>query len=223
MKINKLTIYSSNIQAQLKLYRDELHFKVNTYSENNFELQTGYSVLRFEYRENATPYHIAFHVPDNQEEQALKWVEYELKALPNNMEKIIDFSNWQAKSVYFYDEDKNIMELISRRNFSKPTSALFSAESIVGIAEIGLATDNVRNKFEEIKLGCELSKFDGNLERFCAVGEPSGLIITINKNQKDWFPTGDKAYASDFELEFEHESKNYQMKFSDNQLEISEN
>ncbi len=223
MKITKLSIYTSNLKDQFKFYRDVLGFKVKNHSEDNFELEMGYSVVRFEYRENATPYHIAYHIPDNQEEEALKWVENERKVLRYNMEKIIDFSNWQAKSVYFYDEDKNIIEFISRRKFSKPGSALFSAESIIGIAEIGLATDDIPDKFKKMNIECRLNKFDGDFDRFCAIGEPSGLIITINKNEKDWFPTGDKAYASDFEIEFEHDSKNYQMKFSDNQLEISQN
>lgn len=223
MKIKKLTIYSNNIKKQLEFYRDRLNFEVKNYSEKSFELLAGYSVLRFEYRENATSYHIAFHIPDRQEEEALIWVENEMSVLRNNKEKIIDFSNWQAMSVYFYDGDRNIMEFISRRDFSKPESAIFNPASIVGIAEIGLATDNVKKKFEKINLECGLNKFDGDFEKFCAIGEPQGLIITINKNEKDWFPTYDKASVSDFEMDFEHEGDNFHMKFSNNELEISKN
>ncbi|MCG9970263.1 VOC family protein [Christiangramia crocea] len=221
MKIKKLTVYSSNIKSQLKFYRDELNFKAKNYSEKSFELVAGYSVLRFEFKENATPYHIALHIPDRQEEEALAWVENKMVALQNNREKIIDFSNWQAMSVYFYDKDKNIMEFISRRDFSKPESAIFMPSSIVGIAEIGLVTHNVREKFKELNLECGLHKFDGDYERFCAIGDPSGLIITINNDLKNWFPTGDKACVSDFKLEFEHEGDYFDLNFNDNQLEIS--
>lgn len=222
MKIKKLSIYSNNIEAQLRFYRDELGFEVNTYSEKGFELQVGYSVLKFKKREDFTPYHIAFHIPDRQEEQAVAWFDGKRAIQEFNDKKIVDFSNWQAKSVYFYDEDKNIMEFISRREFSKAESAIFNASNIVGIAEIGLATNNLQQKFEKMKLECGLNQFDGDLERFCAVGEPSGLVITINKNEKEWFPTGDKAYASDFELEFEHNANNYKMIFSKDELEILE-
>ena len=222
MKIKKLSIYSNNIEAQLRFYRDELGFEVNTYSEKGFELQVGYSVLKFKKREDFTPYHIAFHIPDRQEEQAVAWFDGKRAIQEFNDKKIVDFSNWQAKSVYFYDEDKNIMEFISRREFSKAESAIFNASNIVGIAEIGLATNNLQQKFEKMKLECGLDQFDGDLERFCAVGEPSGLVITINKNEKEWFPTGDKAYASDFELEFEHNANNYKMIFSKDELEILE-
>lgn len=223
MKIKKLTIYSDNIKEQLKFYRDELDFEVRNYSEKSFELVTGYSVLRFEYKENATPYHIAFHIPDRQEQEALAWIENKMSALMHNKEKIIDFSNWQAMSVYFYDCDKNIMEFISRRDFSKPKSAIFNPSNIVGIAEIGLVTDNVKQKFEELNLECGLNRFDGDYERFCAIGEASGLLITINNNLKDWFPTGDKACKSPFKLEFDHHGHNFQLSFKDNQLEISKN
>jgi len=222
MKITKLTIYSSNIEAQLKFYRDQLDFSVKDHSEKSFELEVGYSVLRFEYKEKATPYHIAFHIPDRQEEEAVAWLEGKRKIQEFNDKKIIDFSNWQAMSVYFYDEDQNIMEFISRREFSKPESAIFDPSNIVGLAEIGLATNDLQQKFEKMKLDCGLNQFDGDLEKFCAIGEPSGLIITINKNEKDWFPTEDKAYASDFQLEFEHQSKTYQMNFSNDELKISE-
>lgn len=222
MKITKLTIYSSNIEAQLKFYRDQLDFSVKNHSEKSFELQVGYSILRFEHKEKATPYHIAFHIPDRQEEEAVAWFEGKRSIQKFNDKKIIDFSNWQAMSVYFYDEDQNIMEFISRREFSKPKSAIFDPSNIVGLAEIGLATNDLQQKFEKMKLDCGLNQFDGDLEKFCAIGESSGLIITINKNEKDWFPTEDKAYASDFQLEFEHQSKTYQMNFSNDELKISE-
>ncbi|MUP47006.1 VOC family protein [Gramella sp. BOM4] len=221
MKIKKLTVYSSGIKKLLKFYRDELGFEIREYAEKSFELKLGYSILRFEYREHATPYHIAFHVPDRQEQEALQWVETNLGVLKNNEEKIIDFSNWQAKSVYFYDADRNIMELISRRDFRKPTSAIFEPSNIIGIAEIGLATDDVKQKFKQLKEEVGLQKFDGDLERFCAVGDPEGLIITINKDLKDWFPTSDRAYMSAFKVEIEHEKEQFALSFDKNKLDIT--
>ncbi|CAL65617.1 VOC family protein [Christiangramia forsetii] len=222
MKINRLTVYSCNIEAQLKFYRDQLNFEVKSSSKDSFEIQAGYSILKFQYKENATPYHIAFHIPDRQEEEALAWFDGKRAIQKFNDKKIIDFSNWQAMSVYFYDEDQNIMEFISRRNFSKPESAIFDSSNIVGLAEIGLATNNIKEKFEKLKFDCGLNQFDGDFEKFCAIGEDSGLIITINKEEKDWFPTGDEAYASDFEMEFEHDSKTFQLTFSNDELKISE-
>lgn len=220
MKIQKLKIFSKHIEAQLKFYRDELGFEIRKYTEDSFEIICGYSILKIEYRENPKPYHIAFHIPDMQEEEALSWLERIVPVLGLNAEKIVDFSNWNAKSIYFYDEDKNIMEFISRKEFSKPISALFNTDQIVGIAEIGLATDDVQEIFESLKLDCGLNQYDGDLEKFCAIGEDSGLIITINKDKKDWFPTGDQAYAADFEMEFTHKKKKFRLIFEDETLQI---
>ena len=221
MKINSLSIHTSNIEQQVEFYRDELGFEVLNLSEESFDLKIGYSRLHFQFKENASPYHIAFHIPDRQEEEAAKWLERIVPVLEYNDDKIVDFPNWQARSVYFYDKDKNIMEFISRRNFNKPDSAIFGSENIVGIAEIGLVTKDISEKFEKLKLDCELDMFDGDLERFCAIGDDAGLIITINNDKKDWFPTNDKAYSSDFEMEFEHESNNYHLNFSNDALKIS--
>lgn len=223
MKIIKLTIYTSNIKDQLEFYRDELGFDIDKYSKDSFEIIAGYSRLRFEFRENATPYHIAFHIPDRQEEVALEWLDNIVPVIGFNDDKIVDFPNWQAKSIYFYDRDKNIMEFISRRDFSKPGSAIFNSGNVIGVAEIGLVTQHIKEKFKKLNLECGLAQFDGDFERFCAIGEASGLLITINNEKKDWFPTNDKAYSSDFKLKFEHHSKTFQLNYSQNELEISEN
>ncbi|TRO67012.1 VOC family protein [Christiangramia sabulilitoris] len=222
MEISKLTIYTSNIDSQLEFYRDELNFQIKDLSEKGFEVVAGYSRLRFEYKENSTPYHIAFHVPDRQEKIVLQWLENIVPVLGYNDDVIIDFPNWQAKSVYFYDKDKNIMEFISRRDFKKGDAGIFSPSEIVGIAEVGLVTKNIEEKFEKLRLNCVLDKYDGDFDRFCAIGGDSGLIITINNDKKDWFPTNDKAYSSEFKLEFRHDSKFFQLEYGNEKLEISE-
>ena len=218
MKIQKLTIFTSQLQEQLKFYRDTLQMEIRNQSEEHFDLIAGYSVLEFRQREKSTPYHIAFHIPDKQEEEALRWLKERVSILKSNSDEIIDFSNWDAKSVYFYDEDKNVVEFISRGHLNKPESAIFSGKSIVGISEIGIPTENIQEKFKFLQQNCSLEIFDGSFERFCAIGDPQGLFITINKNMKDWFPTGDKAFSSDFEIEFTHKEKSCHLQFLNNEL-----
>ncbi|MCF4100924.1 VOC family protein [Gillisia sp. M10.2A] len=217
MKIERLEIGAGNIRDQLKFYRDLLGFEIQNYKESSFEIQTGYSVLKFVENQDFTPYHIAFHIPDKQEEKALNWLKDNVQILKNNNQEIINFSNWNAKSIYFYDADKNIVEFISRRNSNKPSSAIFSGESILGISEIGLATSNIKEKFEILETA-GLEQYDGNFEEFCAIGDDEGLIITINKNLKSWFPTGDSAYSSNFSIEFNHRGKAYNFLFEEDQL-----
>lgn len=218
MKIHKLQIYSDNIKAQLRFYRDTLNLKITDHSEDHFEVETGYSIIRFQHRENATSYHIAFHIPDNQHNEALEWVRERIPVLEGNGQEIVDFMAWSAKSLYFYDEDKNIIEFISRESFSKPESALFSEKSIVGISEVGLVTENIQGKFDFLNAKFQLEKYDGDFEYFCAIGDDEGLLITINQKLKDWFPTDDKAYKSEFEIEFTHKQKKYSLIFENDKL-----
>lgn len=221
MKIETLHIYTSNLEEQLKFYRDLFELEIRNYTEDCFEVEIGYSVLRFQQKKDATPYHIAIHIPDKQEEEALKWVKERVSALKNNDDEIIDFSHWQAKSLYFYDRDGNIMEFISRRQFHKPESAIFSPKSLLGISEIGLATGNIKEKFSFLSTKCGLEVFDGSFEKFCAIGDPEGLLITINKKLKDWFPSGDKAYASEFSVQFTHNGENFRVVFEDDKLSLA--
>ncbi|PKD20246.1 glyoxalase [Salegentibacter salinarum] len=218
MKIHKLQIYTDNIKEQLRFYRGKLNFKITDYSDNHFEIETGYSTIRFQHKENATPYHIAFHIPDNQHNEALEWVKAHVPVLEGNGQEIVDFMAWSAKSLYFYDEDKNIIEFISRESFSKPNSALFSEKSIVGISEVGLVTENIQEKFHFLNSNYQLEKYDGDFEHFCAIGDDEGLLITIDQQLKDWFPTDDKAYKSEFEIEFTHKGEKHSFIFENDKL-----
>lgn len=221
MKIEKLEIQTRDAGAQLKFYRDLMGLNVKNYTERSFEVKIGYTGVKFVETENATPYHIAIHIPDKQEEIALEWVKERVPVLKNKFEEIIDFSGWDAKSIYFYDADENIMEFISRRNFLNPESDIFSENSLLGIAEIGLATSNIKEKYKILREKCRLEMYDGSFDKFCAIGDDQGLLITINRNEKDWFPTNDKAFLSDFKIVFTHNEEQQQVIFEDDKLVIS--
>jgi catechol-2,3-dioxygenase len=222
MKIKKLQLYTSNVKEQLRFYRDTLNLEVQNFAEDSFEVYVGFSNLKFQQKEGATAYHIAFHIPDKQHEIALAWVKERVPILRGNGQEIVDFSAWNAKSIYFYDADENIVEFISRKNLNKPESALFSAKSILGISEVGLATNNIQEKLNFLKQETGLEKYDGNLENFCAIGDDDGLLITINKELKYWFPTNDKAHSSEFKITFDHEEKAFSLIFENNRLRKSQ-
>ncbi|HSI70311.1 MAG TPA: VOC family protein [Gillisia sp.] len=218
MKIERLEIRSANVAEQLKFYRDLLELKTINYDGESFEMTVGYTQIKFSQYKGATPYHIAIHIPDRQEEEALRWVKERIPVLKNNNEEIIDFSGWDAKSVYFYDKDENIMEFISRRRFNEAATPIFSDKSLLGVAEVGLATSDIKLKFDFLQKNCGLEVFDGNFEKFCAIGDDKGLLITINKELKEWFPTKDKAYASPFSIWFSHGKEICALKFEEDQL-----
>ena len=220
MKITRLEINCENIIEQQKFYKEVLGLEVNNITETSFEVKTGYSTLVFQESEKFTPYHIAFHVPDRIEEKAVEWLKKRVSILKFENLDIVDFKGWDAKSIYFYDANNNIMEFISRRNFNGAATEDFSEKSILGISEIGLATDDIESKYQFLNKNCELNIFDGNFEKFCAIGDDQGLLITINSKLKTWFPTGDIAYNSAFNLSFIQNEKAYSIQYKENKLRL---
>ena len=63
---------------------------------------------------------------------------------------------------------------------------------------------DVLKTFENLKSNFNLDKYDGDYERFCAVGDENGLFIVVNYNDKKWFPQMDEAKPFPFEIIFEN-------------------
>lgn len=220
MKIEFLKIYTPRLEEQLQFYQNVLQLPVKKISRSSFQVVMGYSRVEFCELEEATPYHLAIHIPAQQEEQALKWLQKRVSILKDGDKEIIDFPAWKARSIYFYDADKNIVEFISRKDHFEPASENFSERNIIGVSEIGMATANVEEKFSFLNDNFGLQKFTGDYERFCAMGDDEGLFIIINKNMKDWIPTGDEAFASPFEIKFSVEQATSGVAFKNDGLQL---
>ncbi|WP_424494378.1 VOC family protein [Salinimicrobium sp. GXAS 041] len=220
MRIEHLKLYTNRLEEQRKYYEEVLELPVKSTSKSTFLVQLGFSVLEFQKEKAAMPYHIAFHIPAYKEKEALKWLKQRVEILKDDGEEIVDFPGWKAKSIYFYDADKNIVEFISRRHCFPSEEKRFSAEDMVGISEIGVATDNVKRIFTFLHEYIGLDKFTGDYERFCATGDDEGLFIVINKNMKNWIPTGEKAFSSGFEIELTSGLGKTKLEFKNDRLQL---
>ena len=219
MKIQALTLYTSNLKSQLTFYKDTLGFVVLEKNDSNFTLKTGSSRLTFISNENATPYHFAFNIPAYHEQEALNWLKQRVSIIKDKDLEIMEFEDWRAKAVYFYDADHNIVEFISRQKITTEVPLPFTIQSVLSISEIGLVTDNIEPVYQKLdSLGVDV--FDGNMHRFCAAGDDNGLFIIINPNVKNWFPTDEKAFYSPFEIEIEIERNYYDLKYKKNDLQL---
>lgn len=220
MKIEYLKIFSQNPEKQKIFFQDVLRLPVNEMNSTTFQVKLGYTQLEIQENKDATPYHLAFHIPPHREKAALEWLETRTEILENNGDKIVDFPAWDAKSLYFYDADKNILEFISRRTLFPPQDGNFSAGEILGISEVGLATSDVEEKFSFLNKNYGLEKYFGDYQHFCAIGDDEGLFITINRDEKDWIPTGDKAYASPFEIKISIQKALFGAVYKNERLEL---
>lgn len=197
MKIERLIIYCSDLAKQIEFYQRILQVQVLSQTTNTAEFKIGISVLELHESSHFHPYHFAINIPSNQEHEALQWLKKRVEVLKHHGAELIDFVNWNAKSIYFYDADSNIVELIARKNLPNMSSIPFDSMAFSEISEIGLAVDDVSAAYTHLNAIGEVPLYYGNLDWFCAVGDEHGLGIIINKHKKGWMPRNDVAYTAD--------------------------
>lgn len=194
MKIKEIILFTANIQRQKLFYQNVLEFELILDSEEKISFKTGVSVLSFHYANAIKPSHFAFNIPSNQELDALLWLQKRVQILLDGDDLISDFVSWNAKAIYFYDADNNIVEFIARKNLNSNSSTSFSSKSVLSISEMGIVTTNLEAVYNSINGIKSIPVFDGNLSRFCALGNDEGLFILINKTIKKWHPTQEEAF-----------------------------
>ncbi|MDX1699680.1 MAG: hypothetical protein R3250_03630, partial [Melioribacteraceae bacterium] len=148
MNIKELKIYSSNFPEQVRFYSDIIGLKIVNKNDAVVSFQIGRSTLSIEQSISSTPYHFAINVPSNNETAALKWLKTRVDVLRDGDIEVHDFDFWNAKAIYFYDKDKNIVELIARKNLNINSSDEFSPHSFLGISEIGLPTLDIEREYK---------------------------------------------------------------------------
>lgn len=198
MKIQELIIYTSNLEEQVDFYTTVLEFPLIKKTASTCSFEIGESILTFEYQKTSKAYHFAFNIPSNKIEEAYQWLKTRLDLLPFENKEIIDFAYWNAKALYFYDKDNNIVEFISRKDLNSNSEVIFSSKSVLNISEIAIATSNIENIFKELHKLRAIEIYDGSFKRFCALGNEDGLFILVNKDLKKWFPTDDVIFESNF-------------------------
>lgn len=218
MQIKELKIYSSRIKEQTDFYSNVLGLNVLNFRDEGVSLGFGKTILNIEFKPETTPYHFAVNIPANKEYEALEWVKSRVEVLKDGANEIQDFDAWNAKAIYFYDKDKNIVELIARKNLHNSSNQKFGANQFLEISEIGLATLDIEKEFNQLQSLTGIEIFDGGFERFCAIGDETGLFICIDKEEKDWFPTNDKAFSSEFEIRLCEKGKEYRIDYKNEKI-----
>lgn len=204
MIIKQIILFSNQIQKQKQFYQTVLNFEMIEDTAQQISFNAGNSILTFKYKAIIQPSHLAFNIPSNSIYKALNWLKQRVKIIDYGGEAITDFKTWKAKSIYFYDLDNNIMEFIDRKGTVIKDTQDFSVDSIVSISEVAIATDAIEHIYNKINQIKSIPIFDGDFERFCALGNDEGLFIIIDKNKKKWYPTMDEAFTSDFIIKGEY-------------------
>lgn len=218
MNFEKITIYSTHLEAQQAFYTETLGFELLEEKSNGFTLKIGKTALEFVEKQTATNYHYAFNIPSNQGAEALDWLKERVAILDWNDEELVDFSDWNAEAIYFYDKDNNIVEFIARKNLNIPTTREFDAHQVLEISEMGAPTQDVQGVYDYLQQFFPIEKYSGDLSRFAAMGDEHGLFIVIDNQQKKWIPRDDEAYFSPFKIRLKHQDNSLELEYENGQF-----
>lgn len=192
MEILGVTIFSDNLLETEHFYARVFGLSIQTKDTNSISFIAGKSILTFIKSSNLNPiYHFAFNIPHNRLEETIDWVSSKTSLIINeNDEVVTDFKNWNAKAIYFHDNNGNILEFIARFDLDNDTDEGFSESSILSISEIGIVTESPIDYAEKLAKAHQLSFFKKGpkTEKFAALGDDNGLLI-ISKTKRHWYPT----------------------------------
>ena len=223
MKIEELTLFSNNLTKQKIFYSEILEFEeIIPYSDKEISFKVGNSILKFIQNKEATPYHFAINIFSNKEQEALFWLKERVSILTDGKTEIQNFESWNAKAIYFYDEDKNIVEFIARKNQQLNSKNAFSTNSLLEISEIGFPTDNIEKVFNKLNQEISILIYSGDFDEFCAIGDEKGMFICVNQFKKKWFPINDKIFPSGFKAKIQQNTKHFVVEYSKDILSITQ-
>ena len=195
MNIIELELLSDDLTATAKFYKEVLGLDAHWWGTKFITFHVGYTKLIFRKSDGVQPvYHFAIDVPNNRFEQSIPFVKARIPLIPVEGKEIADFVNWKAKSIYFYDNNGNILEFITRYDNHVFSGEEFSGKSYISISEIGLVTNNVSELADSlVKLfGIPVFHRQPREEHFTALGDDEGLFIIASKG-RDWYPTDKKS------------------------------
>jgi catechol 2,3-dioxygenase-like lactoylglutathione lyase family enzyme len=206
MNILEIELLSDDINKTEKFYNDVLGLSTITKNEVSISFAAGTTKLTFWLSINSKPvYHFAFDIPNDTLLEAFDYIEKNaaiLEVIPPD--KIADFYNWNAKSFYFYDNNGNVLEFITRYNLKNSTGEPFDGSSIISVSEIGVVAKSVSQLCDELVENYEIPVFSmqPKLEKFIVLGTETGLLILAEEG-KDWYPTKIKAKSYWSKVTFE--------------------
>lgn len=194
MYIKELILQTNDLSATMEFYENTMGFSFLSKSATTVSFKVADSILTFEQCDYKPQYHFAFLIPSNQLNEAINWITNRTNLLPVQDSFIADFVNWKAKSIYFLDNNNNILEFIARFEMENASNKDFSIDSILSINEVGLVADHPLTLADDIisKTNVEYFFRGPKGEDFAAVGDENGLFV-ISSSNRNWYPTQQRA------------------------------
>ncbi|ACQ69140.1 hypothetical protein EAT1b_0207 [Exiguobacterium sp. AT1b] len=145
MRITEATLYTNRLDEMKRFYTERLGLSVSEEDLASFRINLGEDALVFQEAktEQERQYHFAINIPANRFKEAKEWIMSPVPLLTEDGEDEIYFEGIDASSLYFYDADENVIELIARHSIN-PESNIesFSSNEFLGIGEMSLTVED---------------------------------------------------------------------------------
>jgi hypothetical protein len=199
VRILELTLAGRDPAAQSAFWGERLGLPVREGPAGACEVSLRASTIRFE---QASPgvdprYHFAINVPQGSIAAAAAWIadRHELLAFHGDPDEeegaTVVHSDRGTSAFYFLDGGGNVAELIDNSHLTNGSGAPFGPESLLEIAEIGLATADTQATRaviqEALSAGVLWGGQDGSL--LTAIGDDHGVVI-VAPTGRGWIPVG---------------------------------
>ncbi len=205
MKIQQLKLQSPDLKATRAFYHDLLGIAIHDEDTGSITFSIGNTLVEFVRATDSKPvYHMAIDIPRNKLEAAYAWLKEKTEVLPVSPGLVFsEFERWNARSLYFYDNNGSILELICRLDLDNATAAAFDTSSFLHISEIGIVSRNVPETAAllQSRYGLELYPKQPPADNFTVMGAEDGLFIIVAEG-RNWFPTEVAAGIFPLEIRF---------------------
>lgn len=216
MKLEHIQIQTQDIQKTAAFYTTVLGLPIIEKTATSISIQAGDSVLKFvNDPEFESIYHFAFNIPNNKLDEAIQWCKDKVDLIFIKDQNVItNFENWNANAVYFYDNNRNLLEFIVRHDLNNAQTETFTSKSILNISEIGIVNENPLALGKELIAEHDLEFFskNDNSELFAAVGDDEGLLIMVKPN-RNWYPTQTPSESNKTEVKIVNNGTQIELKF----------
>lgn len=217
MRIMSVELFSRDLEATANFYDKVLRFPVRSQDQNRLQLRAGFSDIVFRKAPSGNPvYHMAFAVSRSVIDETASFLESYVELLKAEGKKVIDFDAWDAKAIYFEDNNGNILELIGRDNTYQDLQPVSSTPPVYGVCEVAIVTDSVETLRESVGSGTGITRYNKQPvhENFAALGDDEGLLI-LSSQGRHWFPTEVPAEKFPVTAVVEHNGQCHTLRFNE--------
>lgn len=198
MRISQLTLASADPAAQADFWGERLGLPVRE-NGSAVEVSLRHSTIRFEAAEDGhdARYHFAINIPAGSVDEAAAWLGERRELLEFHGDPDVEegativHSDRGASAFYFLDGGGNVVELMANPHLDQEADGPFGPGSLLEIAEIGVATEDVgatRAAIEDV-FGAEVLWGGREGWLLTAIGDDHGVVIVAPAG-RGWIPIG---------------------------------